>query len=389
MKQKTTLTFRNKPFLLSILLICFYLISGALNAQTTEDFEDETNESTTFTDNGKTFNIVTNTLNDNFNIETFTNGGWNGTAPDNKYIGNTGFSAGELGASVSIKTIDGTDDIHAKSIYLFIATGSLTNPSTVLTVEGKKDGVTVYTITKSSGFSNVETFSPNNGFTLIDFATEGGADNSSSSVDELIISTTNDGDYLAIDAFRWDVAPTCTAPDVPTVTYTPTTVCEGNNATLNISGSLNDATQWSVYTGSCGGTLVGTTATSSISVTPSAPSTTYYIRGEGGCVTPGSCGTVTVNVTAQDDASFNYSASSYCANDADPTPSITGTSGGTFSSTAGLSINASNGTIDVSASTPGTYTVTYTTTGTCPNSSNVSVTINALDDASFSYSATN
>ncbi|NVK08111.1 MAG: T9SS type A sorting domain-containing protein, partial [Tenacibaculum sp.] len=125
------------------------------------------------------------------------------------------------------------------------------------------------------------------------------------------------------------------------------------------------------------------------SVTPSAPSTTYYIRGEGGCVTPGSCGTVTVNVTAQDDASFNYSASSYCANDADPTPSITGTSGGTFSSTAGLSINASNGTIDVSASTPGTYTVTYTTTGTCPNSSNVSVTINALDDASFSYSATN
>ena len=36
-----------------------------------------------------------------------------------------------------------------------------------------------------------------------------------------------------------------------------------------------------------------------------------------------------------------------------------------------LSMNASTGAIDVSASTPGTYTVTYTTYGTCPNSSNV------------------
>ena len=38
----------------------------------------------------------------------------------------------------------------------------------------------------------------------------------------------------------------------------------------------------------------------------------------------------------------------------------------TFSSTVGLSITAGSGVIDVSASTPGTYTVTYTTNGTCP-----------------------
>ncbi|MFY7711274.1 hypothetical protein ACOSQB_11685, partial [Tenacibaculum sp. MEBiC07804] len=86
-------------------------------------------------------------------------------------------------------------------------------------------------------------------------------------------------------------------------------------------------------------------------------------------------------------ASFSYGAASYCVNAADPSPTITGLTGGSFSSTAGLSINASTGQIDVSASTPNTYTVTYTTAGTCPNSSNVSVTINALDDASFSYGA--
>ncbi|NJX16166.1 T9SS type A sorting domain-containing protein [Tamlana crocina] len=178
----------------------------------------------------------------------------------------------------------------------------------------------------------------------------------------------------------------CTEPDVPTVSHTPTTVCNGSTTTLNITGSLNDATEWVVYTGSCGGTEVGRTSTSSLVVTPSSPSTTYYVRGEGGCTTPGSCGTTTVNVTALDDASFSYGSSSYCQNASDPSPTITGTTGGTFSSTAGLSI-ASNGTIDVSASTPNTYTVTYTTAGTCPSSSNVSVTINAPDDAGFSYGA--
>ena len=86
--------------------------------------------------------------------------------------------------------------------------------------------------------------------------------------------------------------------------------------------------------------------------------------------------TATVSVTPLDDASFNYSAASYAVDDTDPTPTIIGLAGGTFSSTpGGLSLNASTGLIDVSASTINTYTVTYTTTGTCPNSSDVSVQI--------------
>ena len=96
---------------------------------------------------------------------------------------------------------------------------------------------------------------------------------------------------------------------------------------------------------------------------------------------------MSVTINALDDASFSYSASAYCVDASDPTPTITGLVGGTFSSTVGLSITAGSGAIDISASTPGTYSVTYTTNGTCPNSSNVSVTINALDDASFNYSA--
>ncbi|MBD0779933.1 gliding motility-associated C-terminal domain-containing protein [Maribacter sp. ANRC-HE7] len=112
---------------------------------------------------------------------------------------------------------------------------------------------------------------------------------------------------------------------------------------------------------------------------------TYELTATGGCSNDAATRTVTVNDV--DDASFSYSSAAYCADASDPTPTITGLAGGTFSSTTGLSINASTGAIDVSASTPGTYTATYTTAGTCPNSSGVSVTINALDDASFSYSS--
>ncbi|NCA85662.1 MAG: T9SS type A sorting domain-containing protein [Clostridia bacterium] len=96
---------------------------------------------------------------------------------------------------------------------------------------------------------------------------------------------------------------------------------------------------------------------------------------------------VEVTVIPKDDASFSYAAFAFCVNAADPTPTIT-VPGGTFSSSpAGFSINTSTGTIDVSVSTPGMYTVTYTTAGTCPNSSNVSVNIVTLDDAWFSYAA--
>ena len=99
--------------------------------------------------------------------------------------------------------------------------------------------------------------------------------------------------------------------------------------------------------------------------------------------------TVFVTVTALEDATFNYSFASYCQNEADPTPTISGTSGGTFtSSPAGLSITSGTGVIDLDASTPGTYGVLYTTPSAgCGDTLTVFVTVNAVDDASFSYTA--
>jgi hypothetical protein len=95
---------------------------------------------------------------------------------------------------------------------------------------------------------------------------------------------------------------------------------------------------------------------------------------------------VSFTVNSIDDANFNYGSAVYCSDDSDPTPT-TATSGGTFSSTAGLQINSATGEIDLDNSTAGAYTITYTTAGICPASSTFDITINTRDDASFSYAS--
>tara|TARA_R110000737_G_scaffold127298_2_gene159901 strand:- start:15039 stop:17801 length:2763 start_codon:yes stop_codon:yes gene_type:complete len=85
----------------------------------------------------------------------------------------------------------------------------------------------------------------------------------------------------------------CNAPSFPILSG-PTTICGGEAATLSLTGSLNDATTWQWYAGSCGGSPVGTGM--SINVLPSS-TTTYYVRGTGGCVTNQPCATQTVTVT--------------------------------------------------------------------------------------------
>lgn len=97
---------------------------------------------------------------------------------------------------------------------------------------------------------------------------------------------------------------------------------------------------------------------------------------------------VTVTVIPSDDASFIYTSGNYCQSGTDPTPAITGTGGGTFSAfPTGISITAATGTIDLGASTPGSYTVSYTTNGSCPDTSSVTLTISdSTSSAVFTYS---
>ncbi len=86
----------------------------------------------------------------------------------------------------------------------------------------------------------------------------------------------------------------CIAPSVPTVAADHSSICTTGTAQLSIaSGVLHNAANWQWYTGSCGGTPAGTGTT--INVTP-AGTTTYYVRGTGGCVSAGTCGSITITV---------------------------------------------------------------------------------------------
>ncbi|RYY20666.1 MAG: T9SS type A sorting domain-containing protein [Cytophagaceae bacterium] len=109
-----------------------------------------------------------------------------------------------------------------------------------------------------------------------------------------------------------------------------------------------------------------------------------------GAVYNGETEDYTVNlVSCTSTATFSYPAGPYCVSGTtSPAPTITGTAGGTFSSTTGLSLNATTGAITLSSSTPGSYTVTYAVTGPCPVSSTQSVTISAAPTAGFSYPTT-
>ncbi|RZS98946.1 Ig-like domain-containing protein [Aquimarina brevivitae] len=195
-----------------LILICYLSSWQPLLAQTTEVFEDETPGTTSFTDNGQSFSIIST---DGYDIEEFTNGGYNGTNTDNRFIDNSdapGNVNDNDGTSFSITSASG---FTVKDLYLFVAdpTGTgFNNPSTgSLTVTGNLSGSQVYTFTLNSGFSDVTIFDPDNGFTFIDFSSQG-SDYSNTTIDELIFTGTNEIEYLALDAFRWDVAATNNAP---------------------------------------------------------------------------------------------------------------------------------------------------------------------------------
>jgi subtilisin-like proprotein convertase family protein len=161
----------------------------------------------------------------------------------------------------------------------------------------------------------------------------------------------------------------CNEPDV-TVVSGVNTICNGASTTLNFSsGNLNDATAWTWYTGSCGGTIVGTG--NSLSVSPTS-TTTYFVRGTGGCASAGACAqyTVTVNSLPSVNAGVDQTI---CAG-----------STVTLSGSGATDYSWNNGVLNGVAFTP-VSTQTYTVTGTngngCVNTDQLVVTVNPLPTA--------
>ncbi len=217
------------------------------------------------------------------------------------------------------------------------------------------------------------------------------------------VSTSDPGVY---DVTYLTNDPTCFSDSTVTITIleTPTvnnvtdqTVCAGSDFNaINFTGTPASGVtyDWINSNTSIG---LSSSGTGDIPFFTSTNSTNSTITGNI-TVTPtlGTCtGNSTnfnLNVYALDDPSFQYNGGlTYCISGTiDPTATITGLTGGGFSylvNSGGpnLVLNTTNGTVDLSASNPGNYAITYLTQGNCPQSSSLDLSITNAPIADFSF----
>ncbi|KAA9325364.1 T9SS type A sorting domain-containing protein [Hymenobacter busanensis] len=180
------------------------------------------------------------------------------------------------------------------------------------------------------------------------------------------------------------------APVSVTVNPAPTATLTATSATTFCgSGTLQLAATpvtGATYQFLLNGQPISGATSATYSATVTASGTYSVVVTTGSCSATSSAVAVAVNPAAS--AAFAYAASTFCVSGTNPTPTVSGTAGGTFSSASGLSLNAATGAINLAASTPGTYSVTYAVGGACPASSTQTVTITTAPLASFSYAGT-
>ena len=172
------------------------LITVGARAQYTETFETQNPYINSFISNGQQF-----TLTNKFFIYSSRNG--IGFAGSNRFIDN--FNSNEKN---QLNSIVSTDEklFTVQDFWMFIASDGGNNPSSdgSLIITGKKNGVVVFTITKTVGFNN--SFAADDGFTKINLVTEGGIDNSNISINEISFQLQGNFNYMGIDNFTWSNA---------------------------------------------------------------------------------------------------------------------------------------------------------------------------------------
>jgi hypothetical protein len=168
---------------------------------------------------------------------------------------------------------------------------------------------------------------------------------------------------------RSSITITVSSPALPTNPQTDT-ICDGQSATISAQGQ--GTLSW--YSTATGGTALGT-GNSFNTGNLFAGTVTFFVEDNvNGCVSgrlP-----IVVLVNTADNASFSYDSTSYCIGaSANPVPTITGLTGGSFSANNGLSVNALTGEVNLAGASAGNYTISYTTNGNCPSTSTFNISL--------------
>ena len=173
---------------------------------------------------------------------------------------------------------------------------------------------------------------------------------------------------LAIATFSYDSATYCKSGANPILTFT------GGGAA-------------GVFSSTAGLSITTTGAIDLSTSTPGNYVVTNTIAAAAGCEVV--TATFAIIITPPPVATFSYTLSPYCINATSPSPTFSGGGvAGAFTSTTGLSINATTGTINLATSTAGIYTVTNTIAsagGCAPVVATALVTVSTLPIATFIY----
>ncbi|UPZ14704.1 T9SS type A sorting domain-containing protein [Flavobacterium humidisoli] len=232
------------------LLILFLILAiPKVNSQTTEMFESAAANTASFTSGTKTFNL---TGPFGFTVANIAGTGYNGTA---RYI-QVADPTGAYGQTAAISVAAGTFKIN--SFYFFVSGSPTYVPSATLgngpgsiTFRGKLAGNIVFTVVRNTTGASTPSTLPGNGFTLVDFATEGGSNNSNQIIDQLEIELSSNYDYFAIDNFTFSngiASPTVTTNTPVTNFGAITAILGGTNDNGGDTSVLDRGILWSLTT---------------------------------------------------------------------------------------------------------------------------------------------
>ncbi|GEM_PF-1574348 len=160
----------------------------------------------------------------------------------------------------------------------------------------------------------------------------------------------------------------CTPPTPPIPVTDNLTICEGQTNTAAFEATTVAGT-YVLWTNPAG--IAVADGLTYVPTTPGAYTAQAVLTGNNLCTS--TAVTFTLTQLPQESAAFTYPSAQFCATDPAALPTISGAAGGTFTASGGLTIDAASG--EITFTNAGSFTVTYTTAGACPDVQTFSLSV--------------